>query len=182
MFFRLLKTKSSKSLILIFVVACLTVSGLVAMNLQIRKAGADLNENYVLVQTQQSLIDAQNEMDQLLTDTAEQRGKLFSLVLNNDDRSVVDFLSQLDSWETELGVQLDTSSLEVAVGGKDKYDSLVVQMNIAGDETQVFNMIKLLENMPYKAEIKNLSITRANSKKGEMTVSLVLAVTMLPKN
>ena len=114
-----------------------------------------LKEKKILdAQTQQSRLSV---VEDLLRNTETESAQLSSLVLT--DEGVVDFLALIESMGTEQNVRLETLSLNVAPV-KDQFEELQINLSAQGSEQGVFNVLQLLESLPYKSSVEKVTLSQ----------------------
>ena len=167
MFFLFLKTSSFRSLVIALVVFAVLLGAVIVGHLNIKKRGNELIENQKLVQQQQNLVSEYNRLRTSLDSSSEQREAIKALTLHNDEHSVVEFLSYLEGVAGKIGVSFDTKTLEI-VEPKGETAYLDLRLSLSGSESQVLDMLRLFEVLPYHAQIDTLALRR---DRGEHTTT-----------
>ena len=170
-------TKTSKVLIAAIVVFIVAVAGLFFISQQINVIGNELTENTKLIKRQQELVGEYGRLSGLLDRTADQRAELSDLVLSGDDNEIITFLSYLDSLAEQVGVHLQSDSLNIIENKESSFDSLKLQILLDGPSKQVVYMLKLLENLPYHSRVSEITFIRPeNESSTKVTLSLLVTV------
>ncbi len=115
------------------------------------------------------------DLENLVVSSAVKREQIAQFVLTED--KTIDFLSQVETIGEEQGVNLQTTSLEVKPG-EGMFDSLLVSFSLKGEEDRLYKMIKILEELPYHGELRELDFTR-KGRDGNSTVRVQLAVSIV---
>ena len=176
MFSLFLKTSSFRSLLIAMVVFGILLAAVIVGHITIQKRGTELIENQKLVEQQQNLVSEYNRLRSSLDTSRDDRDAINALTLSNDEHAVVEFLSYLESVAARVGVSFDTKTLEI-VEPKGETPYLDLKLSLDGSETQVHDMIRLFEVLPYHATISNLSLrrnreTRSSSAEVELRVTV----------
>ncbi len=153
-----------------FLTLCLFVAASVYVYVQ----GTTLRTKAQLVADHAAQRQAQAQLNQALTDSADERAALGAYVLT--EAEVIDFLAQVESDADRLGVTLATDSLKPTTGKS--FDTLLVQFSITGDESSVHAMIQALETLPYPSAITRLSLTAGGAEGVETTGSVDVVVSL----
>lgn len=108
-------------------------------------------------------------------DTGESdRARLAATVLQ-DENDTVAFLAYVDSLGEKTGVEVNASDLKAVKTSEAGFDNIAATLNLRGSELGVESMIALLEVLPYRSEIKTMTLTRLNGK-AEAVVELQISV------
>lgn len=169
--------KTCKLLIVAILGTLLVLAGLCLITWQINKIGGELTENTKLIKRQQELTEEYARLSGELTNTSAQRDSLNGLVLSRADDEVVSFLSYLDTLADEMGVELQTDSLNVVEDQANHFNLLEMRVILNGSENRVINMIKLLENLPYHSYLSNITFVRPDNDTAAQA-SFTLSVTV----
>lgn len=86
-----------------------------------------------------------------LEESESRRNALDALFLTPDN--VIDFIGNIESWGTRIGVKTTLSGLREE-GGK----TLLFSVQAEGSFEKVMSFIELLENIPYDAHIDNVNL------------------------
>lgn len=107
-------------------------------------------------------------------DTGSDRTRLAATVLL-DENDTVAFLAYVDSLGEKTGVEVSASDLKAVKTPEAGFDNIAATLNLRGSEVGVESMIALLEVLPYRSEIKTMTLTRLNGK-AESVVELLISV------
>ena len=108
-------------------------------------------------------------------DTGESdRARLAAAVLQ-DENDTVAFLAYVDSLGEKTGVEVNASDLKAVKTSEAGFDNIAATLNLRGSELGVESMIALLEVLPYRSEIKTMTLTRLNGT-AEAVVELQISV------
>ena len=102
------------------------------------------------------------------------RDRLAAAVLK-DENDTVAFLAYVDSLGAETGVEVNASELKKIKTPEAGFDNIAATINLRGSEAGVETMIALLEVLPYRSEIKTMTLTRLNGR-AESAVALLISV------
>lgn len=107
-------------------------------------------------------------MRALARDTQQQRATLAALTT---DRDVVDIIDRLENMgdETGVAVTVDTVSAGEVAGA---FQSIVVSMRIAGDFSDVFHYLALLETLPAAAVTEQVAMEAGTSEEKQWRASI----------
>mgnify|MGYP000885042426 CR=1 FL=1 len=86
---------------------------------------------------------------------------LRALVLE-DEGDTIAFLSHVDDLGRRSGVEVSASELKSVKASDKGFDEIVAVIRLRGDSVRVDDMIVLLENLPYRSRIEELTLTRMN--------------------
>lgn len=125
--------------------------------------------------------DAQEQVNRevslLGASTQDERMALTTYLLTEEE--TITFLGTIEQTALEQGVVLATESLKVTKG-TDVFDTLVISFSVEGLKANVYNMLHLLETLPYHAYVTKTSFSNTTtngvvSVKGpiELTISLL---------
>lgn len=129
----------------------------------------------------------QNEQEQrvladLLASTASERSELQTRLIQGET-GVIQFLSRIDQTALRLGVDLETSELDVVPQGRAPYDELSIRYSFSGSETSVRALVRAFETVPYAKSVRSLDLTKeveAVSGRTTVTGSIELVLSMIP--
>lgn len=115
-----------------------------------------------------------------LEKTKNERALLSSQILK--DTNVIGLLSLIESLGKEQGVDLKTSSLNVEKIDQ-KFETLVVNLEVVGPYSSVTQILNLLEHIPYQATISSVQLERVEEgANGKWKGMFTLKVTKFKKN
>ncbi len=130
-------------------------------------------ETEAQVASQKSLIES-------LEKTKNERALLSTQILK--DANVIELLSLIETLGKEQGVDLKTSSLNVEKIDQ-TFETLVVNLEVAGPYTSVKQILGLLEHIPYQASVGSVQLERMEEgKDGKWKGIFTLKVTKFKKN
>lgn len=92
-----------------------------------------------------------------------------------DENDTVAFLAYVDSLGEKTGVEVSASDLKAVKTSEAGFDNIAATLNMRGSEIGVESMIALLEVLPYRSEIKTMTLTRLNGS-AEAVVELLISV------
>lgn len=119
-------------------------------------------------------------LEKLALETKEERARLASYILTNEDEGAIAFLSELERIARQRGVTPMTNAIATqAISNVNGFDELVVNLGLSGTLVEVKEVIKRYEHMPYQVRIERLAL-RAGGKDGA-TAELAIAVTKMKK-
>lgn len=171
--------KKYQSIALAFIFMCASASGLYFMWVSVDGFGADLYESVQAVTNERAFDTQYSELQSILEETEVERQVLDTFVLQ-DDSDTIALLSKIDEIAFAQGVVLTTNNLKVVESTTD-FNDLAVSFSIEGDETGVFNMVRMFETLPYHGRITNLDVNRSSEKTtnrvtSKVTISLLLSI------
>lgn len=102
------------------------------------------------------------------------RERLSSTVLQ-DENDTVAFLAYVDSLGEETDVEVSASELKAVKTSESGFDNIAATLTLRGSSAGVESMIALLEVLPYRSELKTLTLTRINGT-AEAVVELLISV------
>lgn len=102
------------------------------------------------------------------------RKRLASAVLQ-DENDTVGFLAYVDGLGEKINVEVNASDLKLVKTSESGFDNIAATLTLRGSPDGVEGMIALLEVLPYRSEIKSLTLTRANGG-AEAVVELLISV------
>jgi hypothetical protein len=114
--------------------------------------------------------DKSFQLERLLAATAGERQNLHAQFVTRD--SLVSFLENLDEWGRQTGVSL-------RVNGVSETEPIVLEMRAVGTFKQVFQLLQLIELMPYQAKINRISLNHVAEEGKTSAWSLELSVQFL---
>ncbi|MEL6804516.1 MAG: hypothetical protein AAFO91_12140, partial [Bacteroidota bacterium] len=121
--------------------------------------GTQLKADMQAVRDQDALAREQFKLQAVLAETEIKRAQLNNHIIEGDD-GAVELLSLVDQIATDLDINLETKRLEVVENETSDFDTLEVAFSISGQERSVMKMLQLLELLPYRSEVANLSAAR----------------------
>lgn len=86
---------------------------------------------------------------------------LRALVLKNEGDTIA-FLSHVDDLGRRSGVEVSASELKSVKTADKGFDEIAAVIGLRGDPERVDDMVVLLENLPYRSRIEELTLTRMN--------------------
>lgn len=92
-----------------------------------------------------------------------------------DENDTVAFLAYVDSLGEKTDVEVSASDLKAVKTSEAGFDNIAATLNLRGSEIGVESMIALLEVLPYRSEIKTMTLTRLNGS-AEAVVELLISV------
>lgn len=125
----------------------------------INQDGLELQANLQALNDRSILEKEYYALQEVLLETADDRELLSHFVLEGED-GAVDFLSVIDQIAKDLSITLDTQLLAVEEVEGEALDDLKVVFEIEGEEREVMKLIQLVELLPYKSQIEDLSLVR----------------------
>lgn len=121
--------------------------------------GLALKDNLQALSDRSALEQEYNALQEVLAETAAEREQLSQFVLEGEE-GAVDFLSTIDQIANDLSITLNTQLLAVEEVEDEVLDDLKVVFEIEGNERAVMRFIQLVELLPYKSRIDDLSFVR----------------------
>ncbi len=83
-------------------------------------------------------------------------GRIENIFLGSEDSDVVEFLQEIEDLRTGMNIELDITSLEERnIGG---LPFLAARIDMRGQWKEVFNFIRLVENMPYSIDGQSITL------------------------
>lgn len=163
------------SFIIFLVSFCTSVIGFVMVTKQKGVYGEALEkraETEAREASQKGLIES-------LEKTKNERALLTSQILK--DENVIELLSLIETLGKEQGTELKTSSLTVEKIDQ-KFETLVVNLEVVGPYTSVTQILGLLEHLPYQATVSSVQMERMDEGiQGKWKGVFTLKVTKLTK-
>lgn len=125
---------------------------------------------------QQQLVALEN----LALETKDERARLASYILTNEDEAAIAFLSELERIADQRGVAAMTNTIATeAIPDVNVFDELVVNLALVGTLSEVKEVIRRYENMPYQIRIERLSLH--SDEEDEAVADLAIVVTKIKK-
>ncbi len=156
---------------LVYLLAASVVIALMLYEVSI--SGATLKERIAAIADNNAQVKAYTELSQLMADTQEERAQLQQYVLTEDQTSR--FLTDMEALGAQLGVALDTVSLEVDEK-KTTFSNLLISFSVEGEEEPVKRMLRILESLPYHSTVQSLSFSRETDGSVKSTIALSVAL------
>lgn len=120
----------------------------------IGKKTESVNEIKTQIKNAELKMEQRRELEKLIGDVTVKKQKIDSVFLNKD--KLITFIEHLEDVSRSASVILKINSEE-------SKGSPVFKLSAEGRYEQVFKFLLLLENCPYKTDIKNLSIQEQGS-------------------
>lgn len=125
----------------------------------LRTSEAELAERKIQIAEMQNNEQALSSLVRLVEETTTERGEIVSRILHEED--VIDFLALIEELGREQGVELNTTSLNVA-SVDNLYDELQISVSVTGSRASVIHMLKLFETLPYQSYISRARISQTS--------------------
>ena len=109
------------------------------------------------------------------SDTGQSDRERLSATVLQDENDTVAFLAYVDNLGEGTGVEVSASELKAVKTSEAGFDNIAATLTLRGSETGVESMIALLEVLPYRSELKTLTLTRLNDR-AEAVVELLISV------
>ena len=143
--------------------------------------GSELEISMQSIRDQAVLEREYSNLQMELDETADDHERLSGFVLKGETGTIA-LLSQIDEIAKQLGIAVETKTLDVMVTPEPGFDTLVAEFAVSGPERSVMKMLELFELLPYKSEVVSLTAARAVDKGtglSTMQQSVVLNVSLL---
>jgi hypothetical protein len=108
-------------------------------------------------------------------DSGQSDRERLSATLLQDENDTVAFLAYVDGLGEKTGVEVSASELKAVKTSEAGFDNIAATLTLRGSEAGVESMIALLEVLPYRSELKSLTLTRINGT-AEAVVELLISV------
>lgn len=123
---------------------------------------------------------SQKGLIESLEKTKNERALLSSQILKDDD--VIGLLSLIETLGKEQSVDLKTSSLNVEKIDQ-KFETLIVNLEVVGQYSAVTQILDLLEHIPYQATVSSVQLERMDEGvHGKWKGAFTLKITKYKKN
>lgn len=172
-----IRTKQYLILALLLAAAALTAAGYLLV--QVRQQGLALETNLAVINENNAKAATFARIERQINESSDERATIAAAFLQSGSQGP-DFLTSLETWGQEFGLQIEVISLEevssaVATGKTE------VKVNFAfiGAETTVLEFTKFLEALPYHARLESLSIGKA-VKEEAVRAEVDLRITVYP--
>jgi len=157
-------TKRTQRFAIIAVIVLLLGGGLVGgMYYLIVDAERSFTAAHEQLEEAEHQIRAANNLEDLVTNTDQERSELREYVLAEED--VIDFLTRVENTGARLGTELTTRSLDV-VGREGPFEELAVTVDIVGSEEAVWTALEALETLPYQSRLEAVEMRRTSGPAG----------------
>jgi len=145
--------------------------------LDLEERAAILANNAQILRDQSLLSSEEIKLREALLVSENERLELNSLVIEGES-GAVDLLSDLDIMATNLGVELSIDQLNVIETNETGFDELQIQISVTGNDQTVFNMIRILENLPYSSQVARVDLERnSESQLSRADIMVKLSIT-----
>ncbi len=114
------------------------------------------------------------QLTALLESSAIERRELATYILTESD--TIGFLAEIESLELQGGIDITANSL-TPVDGKE-YNVLLVDLSVEGSDAAVFEVVQILEQLPYMSYVDKITIARDPMVPDSVVATLQLAVTL----
>lgn len=135
------------------------------------KENSILTEQLIALEKKQAQEKQYLKLKRIASDSAEDRALLDGYFLSQESDSI-DFLNKVESLAPQLGVNLKTDNLKKEADKKTKEEWLTLQFSFSGTYERVTNFIKILENLPYIAEVTQVSLESKTPSDWSTTVNM----------
>lgn len=179
-------TKHAKHVGILAMVTTLTTAVVVGGGLWwILSQGGALIERAQLVADYETQAQALNQLENLLTETTDERAALATFTLTEGD--TIDFLATIESMARQQGTTLVTDALNVETIKEANFNTLHVTVTVSGYEASVVTVLDALEHLPYSSWVEGVDIrygeipARGNTPAvpGDTQATIRLAVSIL---
>ena len=151
------KTRNIALFSLIFLIVSAVAFGFVVYKTSV--LSIELQEQAVVIAQNNSLKQKHTELLNILKDTEQEREILSDFLLTED--STIRFLSEIEQYAKAHGVSLTTNILEVSETKTPLgFNILDVQFSFEGEKSQVKNLIRTFEELPYHGKVTDISLVR----------------------
>ena len=146
-----------RNLIIASMVLCLATGVFIFMIFQIQAQGALLVEHTRTLSAERLQEDSFYKLQRVADESTADREKIVGYFLR-EEGDTINFLNQVETLATQVGVTLKTDSLEKSTDKATGASWVDVSLSFSGEEKQVQTFIKVLEHLPYLLKITSLDL------------------------
>lgn len=169
-------TKTTRrNLIVSVLLLIVSVWAFIYMVLEIKAKNMLLQEQVIALETKQAQESSYFKMQKISEETITERESLASYFFAQESDSI-DFLNLVESLAPQAGISLQTEGLEQQEDKKKNTSWVIINFSFIGAHKNVTDFIKVLENLPYEAEITNLQLSLQDTGDWEAKTTMKINV------
>lgn len=166
-----------KITILSVVLFALGVGVFAFMWLQTQKQGDLLIVQLETISEQRAQEEAYFRLRRTAEESVEQREQLNSYFFSEEnDKESIDFLNMIEGLAPEVGVLLETNSLDLVTDKDDDKQWVEMGFSFVGSHSRVQNFLVTLEELPYVSKITMVDMVAVDQTKWQAKVTMRVRV------
>ncbi len=170
-----MNNKTKKIFILSSGIVVATIFVLVFVIFKIQSQGVHLEEQINTKRENDKKELTYIALKRKVLETESRRALLADSFFKNKGDSI-NFLGDIESLATSVGLSLKIDKLEEFVDTETKQESIRIYLTYFGQKDLVFNFSKLMEVTPYHSRIESLAVKKYSDKEwqGDMLISITI--------
>lgn len=175
-------TSTTKRILIIGAALATSAIGVAAYLLvQIDSQGKRLDENIQIISDAQVRKETKDRISRIFEESIEDRQVLSKSMLRNPTDSVVEFVTFLEDFAPQVGIEFTVETLGAEIPVKDAPGSSQMRLGFSyeGDKQAVINFSNLLENVPYISYLESLTMSAGENNTFEARTVMVIMISSL---